>query len=67
MYECTAEFRFFWVNSKLIETGACDSPSTYHRYRFSTVFVYNCDQEGLKAAYTGTVPYMKDGILFYNK
>lgn len=67
MYECTTEFRFFWLNSKLVESGACNDPSTYHRYRFLTVAVYNCDQEGLKAAYTGPVSYVKDGLLFYNK
>ncbi|XP_059276444.1 uncharacterized protein LOC132030724 isoform X2 [Lycium ferocissimum] len=67
LYECTAEFRFFWLNSKLAETGACDAPSTYHRYRFSTLPVHNCDKEGLQTAYAGQVPYVKDGILFYNK
>ncbi|KAG6634950.1 snurportin-1 [Carya illinoinensis] len=67
LYECTAEFRFFWLNSKLSETGACDPPSQYHRYRFSLVPVYNCDQLGLSAAYSGEAPYVKDGLLFYNK
>ncbi|KAF3964551.1 hypothetical protein CMV_011166 [Castanea mollissima] len=38
LYDCTAEFRFFWLSSKLAET-----------------------------AYTGAVPYVKDGLLFYNK
>nr|GME00533.1 snurportin-1 [Ipomoea batatas] len=67
LYECTAEFRFYWLNTKLAETGACDAPSTYHRYRFSSVPVYDCVQEGLQSAYTGPVPYVKDGLLFYNK
>ncbi|GAV56561.1 hypothetical protein CFOL_v3_00103 [Cephalotus follicularis] len=67
LYDCTAEFRFFWLNSKLAETGACDSPSQYHRFRFSSVPVYECDQGGLHAAYTGVVPYVKDGLLFYYK
>ncbi|KAL8053297.1 hypothetical protein ABFX02_05G061400 [Erythranthe guttata] len=67
LYECTAEFRFFWLNSKLAETGACNDPSPYHRYSFKTVVVYNCDQAGLNAAYTGPVPYVKDGLLFSNK
>lgn len=67
LYDCTAEFRFFWLNSKLAETGACDPPSPYHRYRFSVVPIYNCDQNGLYAAYTGAAPYVKDGLLFYNR
>ncbi|KAG9155020.1 hypothetical protein Leryth_012198 [Lithospermum erythrorhizon] len=66
-YDCAAEFRFFWLNSKLTESGALEAPSHYHRYRFSAVPGYNCDEGGLQAAYTGTVPYVKDGLLFYNK
>ncbi|CAI9093361.1 OLC1v1028848C1 [Oldenlandia corymbosa var. corymbosa] len=67
LYECTAEFRFFWLNSKLLEVGACDAPSTYHKFRFSTVPVYDCDQQGLETAYTGATAYIKDGLLFFNK
>lgn len=67
LYDCTAEFRFFWLNSKLAETGACDPPSRYHKFRFSTIPVYNCDQSGFYEAYTVAVPYVKDGLLFYNK
>lgn len=67
LYECTAEFRFFWLNSKLVEIGACDAPSTYHKFRFCTVPVYECDEKGLETAYTGVMPYVKDGLLFHNK
>ncbi|XP_014489900.1 snurportin-1 isoform X1 [Vigna radiata var. radiata] len=65
--DCTAEFRFFWLNSKLAESGACEPPSYYHKYRFSLVPVYGCDSNGLQAAYSAPVPYVKDGLLFYNK
>ncbi|CAL9764468.1 unnamed protein product [Musa acuminata subsp. burmannicoides] len=67
LYDCTAEFRFFWLNSKLAESGACNPPSTYHRYTFSVVPIYDCDQAGLHAAYSSVVPYVKDGLLFHNK
>ncbi|EXB98025.1 hypothetical protein L484_005514 [Morus notabilis] len=67
LYDCAAEFRFFWLNSKLAETGACEPPSRYHKYRFSLVPICTCDHSGLQAAYSGTVPYVKDGLLFYNK
>ncbi|RDX87701.1 Snurportin-1, partial [Mucuna pruriens] len=52
---------------ELAETGACDPPSYYHKYRFSLVPVYGCDSNGLCAAYSAPVPYVKDGLLFYNK
>ncbi|KAF3775633.1 Snurportin-1 [Nymphaea thermarum] len=67
LYDCTAEFRFFWLNSKLAETGACNPPSFYHKYRFSVVPVYDCDQAGILAAYTGHLPFIRDGLLFYNR
>ncbi|KAI3995425.1 hypothetical protein MKX01_006647 [Papaver californicum] len=68
LYDCTAEFRFFWLNSKLAEeTGACNPPSMYHKYKFSVVPIYECHQMGLQTAYLGTVPYVKDGLSFYNK
>ncbi|XP_052181679.1 uncharacterized protein LOC127794542 [Diospyros lotus] len=67
LYECTAEFRFFWLSSKLVESGACEPPSFYHKYRFGLVPICNCDQAGLHTAYTGAVLYIKDGLLFYNK
>lgn len=67
LYECTVEFRFFWLNSKLVEVGACDAPSSYHKFRFSTVPVYDCNQKGLQTAYAGVMPYVKDGLLFLNK
>ncbi|XP_021775892.1 snurportin-1-like isoform X1 [Chenopodium quinoa] len=67
LYDCNAEFRFFWLNSKLAESDACGPPSQYHRYRFSPVPVYSCDHSGLLSAYAGQVPYVKDGLLFYNK
>ncbi|KAH1255110.1 Snurportin-1 [Glycine max] len=65
--DCTAEFRFFWLTSKLAETDAFEPPSHYHKYRFSLVPVFNCDSNGLYAAYSAPVPYVKDGLLFYNK
>ncbi|ONK77249.1 uncharacterized protein A4U43_C02F4610 [Asparagus officinalis] len=67
LYDCSAEFRFFWLNSKLGETGACNPPSKYHKYRFAAVPIYDCSEMGLQTAYAGAVPYAKDGLLFYNK
>lgn len=67
LYDCNSEFRFFWLNSKLGETGAGNPPSAYHKYRFTVVPIYDCTEMGLHTAYAGAVPYVKDGLLFYNK
>jgi snurportin-1 len=66
-YECTSEFRFFWLNNKLSETKSCDEPSRYNKYRFSLVPIFNCDLQGLQTAYSGAVSYVKDGLMFCNK
>ncbi|KAL2634022.1 hypothetical protein R1flu_005501 [Riccia fluitans] len=67
LYDCTTEFRLFWMNSKLAETEACQPPSQYNRYRFSVLPVYECDLGGLQAAYSAPVPYTRDGVLFVNR
>ena len=67
LYDCTAEFRFFWMNSKLAETGALSAPSAHHRYKFSIVPVYECNSSGLQTVYSGPVPFERDGVLFYNR
>ncbi|XP_047085113.1 uncharacterized protein LOC124696426 [Lolium rigidum] len=67
LYDCTAEFRIFWVNYKLTEISAGDPPSTYHRYRFCVFPMYESTLEGLEAVFSGSTPYAKDGLLFYNK
>ncbi|XP_057820436.2 uncharacterized protein LOC131033277 isoform X2 [Cryptomeria japonica] len=67
LYDCSAEFRFFWLNSKIAETGACEAPSIHHRYQFHVVPIYDCDRAGLQAAYSGPLPYVRDGLLFSNR
>ncbi|KAG0584032.1 hypothetical protein M758_3G180800 [Ceratodon purpureus] len=67
LFDCTAEFRFFWMTTKLAETGALCDPSAHHHYRFSVVPVYECNVSGLQAVYSGPVPFVRDGILFYNR
>ncbi|MCL7023818.1 hypothetical protein MKW94_021370 [Papaver nudicaule] len=66
-HDQTYYFRFFWLNSKIAETEACNPPSMYHRYKFDVVPIYACDQMGLQTSYLGVVPYVKDGLSFYNK
>lgn len=67
LFDCTAEFRFFWMTTKLAETGALCEPSAHHHYRFRVVPVYECNVPGLQAVYSGPVGFERDGILFYNR
>ncbi|WVZ73214.1 hypothetical protein U9M48_021554 [Paspalum notatum var. saurae] len=67
LYDCTAEFRFFWVNSKLRLLVILHQHTIDTDNRFSVVPIYECTLQGLQAAYSGRAPYVKDGLLFYNK
>lgn len=66
LYDCTAEFRSFWIQSKLAEIA--DAGSCPGGFPFAPVPVYPCDPGGLQAAYSGIVPFqLRDGLLFLNK
>lgn len=67
MYECTAEFRFFWLASKLAETTAGGPPSHFNRYRFLPLSARECSVGGLRAAHSESVPFVRDGLLLYNR
>lgn len=41
LYNCTAEFRLFWVASKLSETDAAQAGSNYNRYSITSVPAFN--------------------------
>ncbi|CAI5497731.1 unnamed protein product [Closterium sp. Naga37s-1] len=53
LYDCTAEFRLFWLQTHLPQCGACDPPSHFHRFRFAPVPFFECHGQGLEAAYCG--------------
>ncbi|CAI5492829.1 unnamed protein product [Closterium sp. Naga37s-1] len=53
LYDCTAEFRLFWLQTHLPQCGACDPPSHFHRFRFAPVPFFECHCQGLEAAYCG--------------
>lgn len=58
LYDCTAEFRFYWLRAKLAEIGEdVARPVPY----------FECDVQGLRQAYEAPLPYVRDGLLFYDK
>ncbi|KAJ8605560.1 hypothetical protein CTAYLR_000136 [Chrysophaeum taylorii] len=59
VYDCTAEFRFFWLRTKLEEREDA---------RFRALPYFECDPEGILNAYSrAPLPYIRDGLLFYDK
>jgi len=43
LYDCSAEFRLFWLASKLGESGAGAPPGPRHRFPFLPVAAFACD------------------------
>ena len=41
--DCSAEFRLFWLHTKLAEGGASSARSKRHRYPFVPLTAYTCD------------------------
>ncbi|CAK4682995.1 unnamed protein product [Aphanomyces euteiches] len=66
LYDCTAEFRFYWLHEKLSETTV-NTVSSANPCRFEPIPYYECDAQGLQAAYNMDFPFVKDGLLFYCK
>jgi len=65
--DSTAEFRFYWMQSKLAEIEGICSVSDHNQYRFQPIPMFKCDRTGLESVYTSTYQYQKDGLVFYNK
>ncbi|OQR81202.1 snurportin-like protein [Achlya hypogyna] len=66
LYDCTAEFRFYWLQDKLSETKAM-TVTTANPYAFHAVPYFDCTPEGIQTAYHGAFAFEKDGLLFYCK
>ena len=54
MYDCDAEFRFFWAQTRLTqECDACEppDPSVGREYAFAPTPWYECYADGVRRAY----------------
>jgi snurportin-1 len=70
LYDCTAEFRFFWLQQKLSEDAAHVSQHhpTLNPHPFHVLPWYSCDPAGLDAAYRSlAVPFTRDGLQFLHR
>ncbi|CAI5712524.1 unnamed protein product [Peronospora destructor] len=66
LYNCTTEFRLYWMRDKLSE-GATASVTPANPFRFLPIPCYESDPAGIRTAYLTTYPFLKDGLLFYMK
>lgn len=73
LYDCTTEFRFFWMHSKLSEditpttsTHISTTDDTILRH-FAALPAYPATSGGLHAAYSDPVPFVRDGLYFVHR
>ncbi|ETV90566.1 hypothetical protein, variant [Aphanomyces invadans] len=66
LYDCTVDFRQYWLRDKLAETTAATITNA-NPYAFEPVPSYDCTVDGLIAAHATTFSFTKDGLLFYCK
>ena len=68
LVDCPAEFRLFWLASKLAETRAAEACST-NPCRFHPLRPVECSAEQLHSAYGGERPFgaERDGLLFWHR
>ena len=67
LYDCAAEFRLFWLHTKLREETKVHELSKNNKFLFQAVPIVDCDLKGLRASYAATVPFCRDGVLFVHK
>lgn len=69
--ETSAEFRLFWLRSKMDEISLLQyiphSTNKNKQFRFALPLMYPCTYDGLYHAYYDVATYIKDGLLFIYK
>jgi snurportin-1 len=66
VYDCTTEFRLFWLQSKLSEVGA-DVVSHDNERRILPLPCFPATPEGIATAYAEQFGFVKDCLLFLNQ
>lgn len=71
LQDCTAEFRLFFLRSKFDEEMADLAPRDprpgQNDFRFVPLLYHDADPAGIRQAYEGRVPFLRDGLLFSSK
>ncbi|XP_076822116.1 snurportin-1-like [Clavelina lepadiformis] len=67
VYESDTEFRFFWLQSKLMETPELSEKTENNFYKILRLQNHSCKKEGILSALENWDAKAVDGLLFYNK
>lgn len=68
IYDSEVDFRFFWLNSKLLEDAPkLSEQSSVNPFKFKPCKNVLCEKTAIVNAVTDTYPFEIDGVLFYHK
>jgi len=65
LYDCTTEFRFFWMHSKLEEEKV--NLRAPNRKQFVPLPAYSATSSGIQSAYSDPVAFVRDGLYFVHR
>lgn len=67
VYDCSTEFRFYWLQSKVDEVESLSEISKINPFRFVALSSISCSTESIQMALAHEYSYKVDGLLFYHK
>ncbi|KAI1904048.1 hypothetical protein AGOR_G00001670 [Albula goreensis] len=67
VYDCSTEFRFFWLQSKVQEEEGLSENAKRNPYRFLSLQSVVCSAEGIQKALAQEYSFKVDGLLFYHR
>lgn len=67
VYDCSTEFRFFWLRSKMEEECGLTEITKHNAFRFVSLQNTTCTKESIWQALSKEYTFSVDGLLFYHK
>ncbi|CAK6954435.1 snurportin-1 [Scomber scombrus] len=67
VYDCTTQFRFYWLQSKVQETDGLSEIAKRNPFRFVSLQNTDCTAESIKKALAAEYNFSVDGLLFYHQ
>lgn len=67
VYDCSTEFRFYWLQSKVEEVEGLSEISKINPFRFVSLNSISCSTESIQTALAHEYNFTVDGLLFYHK
>ncbi|XP_053741827.1 snurportin-1 [Synchiropus splendidus] len=67
VYDCSTEFRFFWLQSKVQEAEDLSKISKRNPFRFVSLQSKDCSSESIQKALSVDYTFNVDGLLFYHR